>query len=170
MTGTSESRLKMIIEINKDIEKVKETVFFGLTAKQSVSALLSLAVGSALVLLLQKYIGLVASAYVAVPVVSPIALAGFYSYNGMSFFELWRRRFHFMFANKPLLYVSTEDEKQAGKVKKAQLEMKKKELKEINGLQKRKGKNKMMNIVIVCVVLTSMAVLFWHLYGKGLCR
>ena len=40
-----------------------------------------------MVLLLYKYIGLTGSAYVAIPCVAPIALGGFYSFNGMNFYE-----------------------------------------------------------------------------------
>ncbi len=159
----------MIIEINKDVEKFKETVFFGLTAKQSISALLSLIVGSAVVLLLKDVIGLVASAYVAVPAVAPIALGGFYSYNGMSFFELWRRRIMFMFFNRPLLYVSTEDETKAGEAKEKILKKRKEEV-GVYGLKKKKGKSKMINVVIICVLVTSLAALYWVLYGKGINR
>lgn len=158
----------MIIEINKDIEKFKETVFFGLTAKQSISALLSLAVGSTLVLVLYPYVGLTGSAYIAVPAVAPIALGGFYSYNGMSFFEMWKRRFSFMFANKPLLYVSTEDEGKADEAKEVQLQEQEKEYLERYGdyLKKRKGKKKMMRTVMLCMILIGIAVTFWILYGK----
>lgn len=39
-----------------------------------------------------------------------IALGGFYSYNGMSFYEYMGKKLHFMFGNRPLLYVSTEGE------------------------------------------------------------
>lgn len=46
--------------------------------------------------------------YISIPVVAPIALGGFYSYQGMSFYEVMKRRFYFMFHNKPLTYVSTE--------------------------------------------------------------
>ena len=40
-----------------------------------------------MVLLLYKYIGLTGSAYVAIPCVAPIAPGGFYSFNGMNFYE-----------------------------------------------------------------------------------
>ena len=39
------------------------------------------------IFLLYKYIGLTGSAYVAIPCVAPIALGGFYSFNGMNFYE-----------------------------------------------------------------------------------
>ncbi len=46
----------------------------------------------------------------AIPCVAPIALGGFYSYNGMSFYEYMDKKLHFMFGNKALPYVSTEGE------------------------------------------------------------
>lgn len=98
----------MIIEINKDLEKYKESVALGLTAKQLIFSIASVVVGGGLILLLYPYVGLTVAAYIAVPVVAPIALGGFYSYQGMSFYEVMRRRFYYMFNNKPLTYVSTE--------------------------------------------------------------
>ena len=100
----------MVIELNKDIERYKESVVMGLTGKQLVCSLVSVAVGGGIVLFLYPYIGLTMSVYVAVPVVSPIALEGFYTFNGMGFSEMMKRKFQMLFANKPLLYVSTESE------------------------------------------------------------
>ena len=100
----------MIIEINQDIDRYQETVALGLTARQLVFSIASVAVGGGVVLLLYPYIGLTGSAYVAIPCVAPIALRGFYSYNGMNFYETMGRKFHFMFANKALTYLSTEGE------------------------------------------------------------
>ena len=98
----------MIIEINKDIDRYQESVALGLTARQLIFSVASVAVGGGLVLLLYRYRGLTASAYVAIPCVAPIALQGFYSFNGMSFYEYMGRKIHFMLGNKPLTYVSTE--------------------------------------------------------------
>ena len=47
---------------------------------------------------------------VAIPCVAPIALGGFYSFNGMDFYEYMEKKLHFMFGNKALTYVSTEGE------------------------------------------------------------
>ena len=58
--------------------------------------------------MLYPYVGLTIAVYISIPVVAPIALGGFYTYQGMSFYEVMRRRMHFMFRNKPLTYVSTE--------------------------------------------------------------
>ena len=46
----------------------------------------------------------------AIPCVAPIALGGFYSFNGMNFYEYMRKKLHFMFGNRTLTYVSTEGE------------------------------------------------------------
>ena len=100
----------MVIEINKDIDKYQETVALGLTAKQLLFSIASVAIGAGIVLLTYKYIGLTGSAYVAIPCVAPIALGGFYSYNGMSFYEYMGKKLYFMFGNRPLTYVSTEGE------------------------------------------------------------
>lgn len=98
----------MVIEINKDIDRYQESVALGLTAKQLIFSIASVAVGGTLVLLLYKYIGLTGAAYVAIPCVAPIALGGFYSYNGMDFYEYMGKKLMFMFSNHPLVYMSTE--------------------------------------------------------------
>lgn len=100
----------MVIEINKDIDRYQESVAMGLTAKQLLFSAASLVVGGAVVLLLYKHIGLTGATYVAIPCVAPIALGGFYSYNGMSFYEYMGKKLQFMFHNKALTYVSTEGE------------------------------------------------------------
>lgn len=100
----------MVIEINKDIDRYQESVAMGLTAKQLVFSVASVICGGGIVLLLYRYIGLTGSAYVAIPVVAPIALGGFYSYNGMSFYDVMRRKFQMMFCNRGLPYISTEGE------------------------------------------------------------
>lgn len=100
----------MVIEINKDIEKYKETIALGLTVRQMLYSVISLALGGTIVYLLYPYIGLTCSAYVAIPVVTPIALTGFYSYNGMTFMEMMKLRFYFLFNNRAHAYVSTEGE------------------------------------------------------------
>lgn len=100
----------MVIEINKDIDRYQESVAMGLTAKQLIFSIASVVVGGGIVLLLYKYIGLTGLAYVAIPCVAPIALGGFYSFNGMSFYEYMGKKLYFMFANRALTYVSTEGE------------------------------------------------------------
>lgn len=121
----------MVIEINKDIDRYKESVVMGLTAKQLIFSIASVVAGGGIVLLLYPYIGLKPSVYVAIPVVAPIALGGFYSYNGMSFYDVMGRKIRMFFGNRPLIYVSTECEAvikecQQAEVKKAETDKKKK--------------------------------------------
>lgn len=100
-------RKRLIIEINKDIEKYQESVAMGLSAKQLVYSILALGSGCVIVFLLYEKIGLTFSCYVAVPVVAPIALCGFYSYNGMGFREVFTRYMRSIFRNKTLVFKSS---------------------------------------------------------------
>lgn len=100
----------MVIQINKDIDRYKETVVMGLTARQLIFSVASVVAGAGIVLLLYPFIGLTPSVYVAIPVVAPIALGGFYSFNGMNFYEFMGRKMRMMVANHPLIYSSTEGE------------------------------------------------------------
>lgn len=100
----------MVIEINKDIECYRESVAMGFTAKQLLYSIASVIAGGGVVLLCYPYIGLTMSVYVAVPIATPIALGGFYSCNGMGFYEVMERKIRMLFFNRPLTYVSTEGE------------------------------------------------------------
>jgi hypothetical protein len=110
----------MVIEINKDIDRYKESVVLGLTARQLIYSIVSVVVGGGIVLLTYPYVGLTTSAYIAIPVVAPIALTGFYSYNGMTFVEMMKLKLHFAFGNKALTYVSTESADEIAKIRLAE--------------------------------------------------
>jgi len=122
----------LVIEINKDIDRYQESVAMGLSAKQLIFSVASVIVGGGMVLLLYPYIGLTGAAYVAIPCVAPIALGGFYSYNGMNFYEYMSRKVHFMIGNKALSYNSTEGEPA---IKELQME--------VNGTSKMNNSNKL---------------------------
>ena len=92
----------MVIEVNKDIDRYKESVVLGLTARQLIYSIVSVVIGGGIVLLVYPYVGLTVSAYIAIPVVAPIALTGFYSYNGMTFMQMMKLKLHFSFGNKAL--------------------------------------------------------------------
>ena len=124
----------MIIEVNKDIQNYKESVVLGLTARQLIFSAVSLVVGGGIVLLSYPYVGLTTSAYIAIPAVAPIALSGFYSYNGMTFMEMMKKKLHFAFFNRTLTYVSTEGEENIRTVRMEEEAEKKKKA-------KRKGRN-----------------------------
>ncbi len=143
----------MIIEINKDIEKYQESVAMGLSAKQLAYSILALGSGCVIVFFLYEKIGLTFSCYVAVPIVAPIALCGFYSYNGMGFREVFTRYMRSIFRNKALVFQSSgyremvseiKAKEEAGKraaVKKAKEERKQirkeKVRRKINGMLKK---------------------------------
>ena len=116
----------MIIEVNKDIDRYKESVVMGLTARQLFFSVASVVVGGSIVLLLYRYVGMTVSAYIAIPAVAPIALSGFYSYNGMTFMQKMRKKLHFVFNNKPLTYLSTEGETEVCKIRIEELAVEKK--------------------------------------------
>lgn len=82
----------MNISINKDIEKYQESVVMGLTARQLIFSIASVACGGAIVLLTYRYVGLTGSAYIAIPVVAPLALNGFYSYQGEYFTQMFKEK------------------------------------------------------------------------------
>ncbi|MGN0154185.1 MAG: PrgI family protein [Lachnospiraceae bacterium] len=123
----------MVIEINKDIQKYKESVALGLTAKQLIFSLVSVVIGGLIVLLTYKYVGLTTSAYIAIPVVAPIALSGFYSFNGMSFMEMIRLRMHFLFHNQALTFHSSEGEMVISKIRQEEAIAEKKNRKKAKG-------------------------------------
>ncbi len=122
----------MVIEINKDIDRYKETVVMGLTARQLIFSVLSVAVGGGIVLFFYPLVGLTPSVYIAIPAVAPVALGGFYSYNGMNFYEYMGRKLKMLFANRPLAYVSTEGEQVLKEIRVHEKES-------IHGKKQRKG-------------------------------
>ena len=129
----------MNIEINKDIEKYKETVVMGLTAKQLIFSIISVAVGAGIVLLTYKHVGLTLSAYIAIPVVAPITINGFYTYQGMTFRELLIRKMKLIFCNPRLGYVSMESEQTIQMIRKDEEMKRKLEEKTSKKRKKRKG-------------------------------
>lgn len=159
----------MSVEINRDIDKFQESVVLGLTAKQLIASVLSVLVGGAIVLISYKKVGLTVSAYIAIPVVAPIALSGFYSFNGMSFMQMMKKRIHFMFKVKPLVYRSTEN---VSELKDIVLEMETEKKNEIKTEEKSTGtetdkkdgfektKKKMIRVLIfsTAIVITAIGI------------
>ena len=154
----------MVIEVNKDVDRYQESVALGLSAKQLIFSAASLISGSGIVLLLYPYIGITGSAYVAIPVVAPIALGGFYSYNGMSFYNVMQRKLHMMFGNKALVYVSTESEATIKAYQVVEVGNGKKSVRQVEQNQNKKQeefeamKKKMKSIMIGCIAAVALAV------------
>lgn len=135
----------MIIEINKDIEKYQESVAVGLTAKQLVYSILALLSGCLIVFLLYEKTGLTFSCYVAVPVVAPIALCGFYSYNGMGFVEVFTRYMRSIFRNKAFVFRSGGYREMVSEIKLREEAEKRAEIRRAKEERKRMRREKMKN-------------------------
>jgi len=125
----------MNISINKDIEKYKESIVMGLTAKQLICSVIALAVGAGIVLSTYKYVGLTVSVYIAIPVVAPIALNGFYEYQGMSFTEMMKRKIRCLFMSPQLTYISEEGEEMLRELQTEELNKQKIEEKKVKKLK-----------------------------------
>lgn len=166
----------MVIDINKNIDNYKETVVLGLTAKQLIYSILSVVVGGGIVLLLYQNVGLTVSAYIAIPAVTPIALSGFYSYNGMGFIEMMKLKMHFAFGNRALAYVSTEGEEVIRNIRRQEMLADKKAKKKQRGSQQiadnredfGKEAKKMLFFLFVMLVIFAVLVgaTVWYKYFK----
>lgn len=153
----------MIIEINKDIENYQESVVMGLTPRQLVFSIGSVAVGGGIVLILYRYVGLTLAAYIAIPCVAPIAMGGFYSYNGMTFYEYIGRQFYFLFKNKTLTYISEESPAILEEYKEEQKRKQKKTQKSRNRTVKQKKEHNSANHILIGVVVMLLTGLFGSL-------
>lgn len=137
---------KLIIEINKDIEKYQESVCLGLSAKQLIYSILALLSGCLIVFFLYERIGLTFSCYVAVPVVAPIALCGFYSYNGMGFREVFTRYMKSVFCNRTLIFRAGGYREMMAELRAMEMKQRKEEELERKRMRKKKIKFNRKNI------------------------
>ncbi|RKI21161.1 PrgI family protein [bacterium 1xD8-6] len=166
----------MVIDINKNIDNYKETVVLGLTAKQLIYSVLSVAVGGGIVLLLYQKVGLTVSAYIAIPAVTPIALSGFYSYNGMGFIEMMKLKMHFACGNRALAYVSTEGEDVIQNIREQEMLADKKERKKQKGRRKKAdsredfqktAKKMLLSVFLLLIMLGALAgAAVWYKYFR----
>ena len=150
----------MVIEVNKNIDNYKESVVLGLTARQLIFSIISLIVGGGIVLLTYPYVGLTTSAYIAIPVVAPIALTGFYSYNGMTFVEMMKLKLHFAFGNRTLTYISTE-----GQMSDFSSDQKKADSTDNKGDFKKAQKKMILMMILMAVFIAAVgAAAYWYKY------
>lgn len=75
----------MEIKIPKEVRKHSETIFFGLTARQFLCAVLAVAIAVGLYLGLRNVIGRETASWLCIVGAAPVAVAGFFHYNGMNF-------------------------------------------------------------------------------------
>ena len=74
----------MEIKIPKEVRQHKETIFFGLSARQFFCAALGVGLAVGVYLGLGPAIGKETASWVCILAAAPIALAGFFNYNGMT--------------------------------------------------------------------------------------
>lgn len=72
------------------MRKHKETIFFGLSLRQFLCAVLSLVVAAGVFLLTRQLVGKELASWLCILSAAPVALAGFFSYNGLTLEEfIW---------------------------------------------------------------------------------
>ena len=76
------------IKIPKEIRQYKESIFFGLSARQFFCSLAALFIAAGIYLGLGRLIGRETASWLCILISVPVAVAGFFTYNGLSFEEL----------------------------------------------------------------------------------
>ena len=74
----------MEIKIPKEVRKHKETIFFGLSARQFFCAVVAVGLAVGIYIGLGPAIGNETASWLCILAAAPIALAGFFQYNGMT--------------------------------------------------------------------------------------
>ena len=74
----------MEIKINKEIRTYKETIFFGLSLRQFICSVLAVVTAVALYFGLHEVLGRETVSWVCIVGAAPVAVAGFFQYNGMT--------------------------------------------------------------------------------------
>ncbi|WP_324825135.1 PrgI family protein [Sinanaerobacter sp. ZZT-01] len=85
------------IKIPKEIRKYKETFWMGMTLRQTICAVAACAMNIPLYLWLSDYIGRDLAGWIVMFTTTPLALIGFFTYNGMKFEKLAWCVFRFNF-------------------------------------------------------------------------
>ena len=78
------------VKIPKEIRAHRETIFFGLSARQFICAILAVGLAAGIYLGLGDVIGKEAASWLCLLLAAPVAAAGFFHYNGMTLEQfLW---------------------------------------------------------------------------------
>lgn len=72
------------IKIPKEVRRHKESIFFGLSARQFLCAAVAVAVAAGVYLGLGRLIGKEMASWLCILCAGPVAIAGFFSYNGLT--------------------------------------------------------------------------------------
>ena len=89
----------MEVRINKEVRDYQESLFFGLSLRQFLFALLAVLVAVGLYFGLRNVVGSGEIGWMCVLAAFPFALGGFFTYNGMTF-----EQFLLAFIRSELLY------------------------------------------------------------------
>lgn len=73
------------VKIPKEIRQYKESIFFGLSARQFFCSLATLFIAAGIYLGLSRFIGRETASWICIVLAAPFATAGFFCYNGLSF-------------------------------------------------------------------------------------
>lgn len=71
------------IKIPKEVRRHKETIFFGLSARQFFCAVAAVGLAAGIYLALSPAIGKETASWLCILAAAPVAVAGFFSYNGL---------------------------------------------------------------------------------------
>ena len=74
----------MEIKIPKEVRQHRETIFFGLSARQFLCALFAVGIAVAVYLSLGETIGKETASWACILAAAPLAAAGFFTYNGLT--------------------------------------------------------------------------------------
>ena len=74
----------MEIKIPKEVRQHKETIFFGLSTRQFFCAMAAVGIAVAVYLGLGPVLGQETASWLCVLAAAPMAVAGFFSYNGLT--------------------------------------------------------------------------------------
>ena len=75
----------MEIKIPKEVRQHRETLFFGLSTRQFLCAVLAVGTAVGVYFLLKNVIGQETASWVCIVAAVPIAVTGFFQYNGLTF-------------------------------------------------------------------------------------
>ena len=75
----------MEIKIPKEVRQHKETIFFGLSVRQFACAVLAVGTAVGVYFLLKTIIGPETASWACIVAAAPVAVTGFFQYNGMTF-------------------------------------------------------------------------------------
>lgn len=75
----------MEIKIPKEVRSHRETIFFGLSTRQFICSALAVGVAVGVYLGLQGVLGKDTASWLCIVAAAPLAAAGFFSYNGLTF-------------------------------------------------------------------------------------